>query len=115
MATSSLTRGFTLMRSSAALFAVSGAVCLLSLPNQASGASRYDLCSAPTMKTEKWHSFSEVDGMTLLMPPGFVAGGVWNGGGGADAHGYISGSHRFILIGSGPGPSNLTMTSAELT
>jgi hypothetical protein len=67
------------------------------------------------MKTEKWHSFSEIGGMTILMPPGFVAGGAWAGVSSAETHGYTSGSHRFILIGSGAGPSNMNVGGAALT
>jgi hypothetical protein len=103
------------MRSSVAICSVATAVALLSITNQASASSRFDLCSAPTMKTEKWHSLSEIGGMTILMPPGFVAGGVWIGASIPDAHGYVSGSHRFILVGSGAGPSNLNVRGAVLT
>lgn len=103
------------MRSSVALCAVAGAVSLLSITHQASAASRLDLCGAPTMKTEKWHSMSEIGGMTILMPPGFVAGGVWVGASNPETHGYVSGSHRFILVGSGSGPSNMSSSGAALT
>ena len=66
------------------------------------------------MKTDKWHSTSEVGGMTVMLPPGFVARGIATGTGNADSHGYFSGTHRFILIGSGSGPSNMSVGGAAL-
>jgi hypothetical protein len=102
------------MRRSALSIALLGSSCLLLVANRATAASRADLCSAPTMKTDKWHSTTEVGGMTVLLPPGFVARGIATGGVGADSHGYFSGTHRFILIGSGSGPSNMSGTGAAL-
>jgi hypothetical protein len=87
---------------------------MLLFAGRASAASRADLCSTPTMKTEKWHSVSEVGGMTVMLPPGFVARGIITGSSNADSHGYFSGTHRYILIGSGSGPSALSSTTAAL-
>jgi hypothetical protein len=69
-----------------------------------------DMCSQPKMKTEKWHSITAPAGMTLMIPQGYVARG--NGAVSnphyADAQWYWSGEHRFIIVGSGAGPSVLT-------
>ena len=102
------------MRRSALSIAFLGSSCLLLVANRAAAASRADLCSVPNMKTDKWHSTTEVGGMTVMLPPGFVARGIATGTGNADSHGYFSGTHRFILIGSGSGPSNLSVGGAAL-
>jgi hypothetical protein len=102
------------MRRSALSIALLGSSVLLLAASRATAASRGDLCSAPTMKTDKWHSVSEVGGMTVLLPPGFVARGIATGSGNADTHGYFSGTHRFIMIGSGSGPSNMSVGGAAL-
>jgi hypothetical protein len=103
------------MRRFALTITLLGSTCLFLVTIPAAAASRGDLCSAPTLKTEKWHSTTEVGGMTLMLPPGFVARGMATGTKNADTHGYFSGTHRFIMIGSGSGPSNLTVRGAELT
>jgi hypothetical protein len=64
-----------------------------------------DMCAAPKMKTEKWQLRSEVGGMTLLLPPGFTAGGHSYYLETADSHFYQSGEHRSIAVGSGRGPA----------
>jgi hypothetical protein len=102
------------MRRSALTITLLGSSCLFLAASPAAAVSRGDLCSAPTLKTDKWHSTTEVGGMTLMLPPGFVARGMATGTNNADTHGYFSGTHRFIMIGSGSGPSNLTMGGAEL-
>ena len=52
--------------------------------------------------------------MTVMLPPGFVARGIATGSANADTHGYFSGTHRYIMIGSGSGPSNLSVRGAAM-
>jgi hypothetical protein len=42
--------------------------------------------------------------MTLLTPPGYSAGGMSGRSELQDSHFFFNGEHRFIGIGSGPGP-----------
>jgi hypothetical protein len=70
-----------------------------------------DMCSQPKMKTDKWQSRSEVGGMTILIPPGFTAGGHSAFAETADSHFYNNGEHRSISIGSGRQPSFIARSS----
>ncbi len=72
---------------------------------RASASTRMDdMCSQPKMKTDKWKSRSEYAGMTLLMPPGFVAGGYSRYSDAQDTHFYNNGDQRWIAVGMGRGP-----------
>jgi len=55
------------------------------------------------MKTEKWQQRSENGGMTILIPPGFGAGGIGSGTEQASAHYYFNGEHRTLVVGFGSG------------
>jgi len=74
------------------------ALCVFAGSAQALTRHRDDMCSEPKTKTDKWKSRPEVAGMTILIPPGFVASGGDNG-----AHYYVNGDHRSITIGEGRG------------
>jgi hypothetical protein len=63
-----------------------------------------DMCSQPTMKTDKWKPRDEVAGMHLLLPPGFVSSGASNMPQTRDSHYFVNGEHRSIGVGSGSGP-----------
>lgn len=83
------------------------ALCVLTSRGQALTRDADDMCSAPKMKTDKWQLRQEVGGMTLLIPPGFTAGGHSNSPETADSHYYLNGEHRSIGVGSGSGPAFL--------
>jgi hypothetical protein len=74
------------------------ALCIVAAPAQALTRSIDDMCTAPKMKTDKWQSSQEAGGMTILLPPGFVA----RGGTGND-HFYVNGEHRSLAVGLGRG------------
>jgi len=78
--------------------AVVVALCVVAANGYASTRHVDDMCSQPKMKTDKWQSRSEVAGMTLLLPPGFVV----MGGNSQDRY-YASGEHRSITVGEGSG------------
>jgi hypothetical protein len=69
------------------------------------------MCSPPKMATDKWKPRSEVGGMTILIPPGFIAGGHSRFQETEDTHFYSSGEHRSLAIGSGRGPAFVTHDS----
>jgi hypothetical protein len=84
--------------------AIVAASCLLALNAHATAPGIDDMCSAPKMKTDsKWQQRTEVDGMTLLIPPGFNAQGRSASSDIQDSHFYVSGEHRTIAVGSGSG------------
>lgn len=70
------------------------------------------MCVQPKMSTEKWKPRSEVGGMTILIPPGFIAGGHSAFQETEDTHFYSSGEHRLLAIGSGRGPAFVTRVSS---
>jgi hypothetical protein len=70
------------------------------------------MCSEPKTGTDKWKARSEVAGMTILIPPGFTAGGHSRYQETEDTHFYNSGEHRSIAIGSGRGPAFVTHISS---
>jgi hypothetical protein len=85
--------------------------CLLGIAANARAETRDDMCTQPKMATEKWKARSEVAGMTILIPPGFTAGGHSAYQETADTHFYISGEHRSLAVGSGRGPAFVTQVS----
>ncbi|MGH7623298.1 MAG: hypothetical protein ACREMU_13225, partial [Gemmatimonadaceae bacterium] len=83
---------------------------MLAISGSAIAQPMSDMCSQPKMKTDKWHSISAPAGMTLMIPQGYVLRGMGassntNYG---DTQYYFSGEHRWITVGSGPGPSSMT-------
>lgn len=93
------------MRRLASSWVVLGALCVVNSRALALTASSVDMCAAPKMKTDKWQSRSEVGGMTLLIPPGFVESGHSVFAETQDSHFYHNGEHRDIAVGSGRGPA----------
>ena len=87
------------------------AACIFAFAGDASAHPMDDMCSAPKMNTNKWQSRSEVDGMTLLVPPGFTEGGHSVFQETQDTHFYQSGEHRSIAVGSGSGPAFIQHSS----
>lgn len=65
------------------------------------------MCEPSTMKTDKWKPRAENGGMTILLPPGFGAGGNGTGLEVSGAHFYQNGEHRQIVVGFGPGIQSL--------
>ena len=90
---------------------IAAAACLVSFAGSARAETRDDMCSPPKMATDKWKPRSEVDGMTILIPPGFIAGGHSRFQETEDTHFYSSGEHRSLAIGSGRGPAFVTYVS----
>jgi hypothetical protein len=89
------------MRRSVLSCSVFAALCSIAASSQASIRPATDMCSQPKMKTDKWQSRAEVGGMTILIPPGFTAGGHSVFAETADSHFYFNGEHRSIAVGSG--------------
>ena len=89
------------MRCAVLSWSVVAAACLMSAAAKASAEPMEDMCAAPKMKTDKWQPRSENGGMTILIPPGFGAGGV--GWGTEEAHFYHNGEHRLLVVGFGAG------------
>jgi hypothetical protein len=81
------------------------ALCVFAGTAQALTRHVDDMCSQPKMKTEKWNPRSEVGGMSILIPPGFTAGGHSVFAETADSHFYLNGEHRSIAVGSGRQPA----------
>jgi hypothetical protein len=86
------------------------AAALAAIGGKALAEPMSDMCSAPKMHTEKWHQLSEIAGVSLLIPSGYVARG-----GTASAQYYYSGEHRLIAVGNGPGPSMLSEPGGIMT
>lgn len=84
-------------------FSVLAAACMIVISGSALAQPMTDMCSQPKMKTEQWHSITAPAGMTLMIPPGYVARG-----GGNEVQVYWHGDHRWVSVGSGSGPSALT-------
>jgi hypothetical protein len=81
---------------------------LISVAGRARAETRDDLCVAPKeMKTNKWQSRSENGGMTILVPPGFSAGGMGSGSEVGGAHFYRNGEHRTLIVGFGAGVQSI--------
>jgi hypothetical protein len=99
------------MRRLASSWVVLGALCVVSSQALALSASSVDMCAAPKLKTDKWQSRSEVGGMTLLIPPGFVESGHSVFAETQDSHFYHNGEHRDIAVGSGRGPAFVSHSS----
>src|SRR5665647_1667526 len=87
------------------------AACIFAFAGDASAHPMDDMCSAPKMNTNKWQPRSEVDGMTLLVPPGFTAGGHSVFQETQDSHFYHSGEHRSVAVVSGSGPAFIQHSS----
>lgn len=89
---------------------VLAAACMLAFSGSALAQPWSDMCSPPKMKTGKWHTISAPAGMTLMIPPGYVlqGRGASSNRNFADAQYFWSGDHRYVAVGSGAGPSNLT-------
>jgi hypothetical protein len=98
------------MRRSVLSCSVFAALCSIAASSQASIRPMDDMCSQPKMKTDKWLSRQEVDGMTILVPPGFITSGS-NG----DTHYYVNGEHRSITVGSGTGTGLLRLRDVSET
>ena len=84
-------------------WSVVAAACFLASAERALGETRDGICDAPKMKTDKWQQRSENGGMSILIPPGFGAGGIGSGTEEAGAHYYHNGEHRLLAIGFGAG------------
>jgi hypothetical protein len=93
------------MRRSVLSCSVFAALCSIAASSQASIRPLDDMCIQPKMKTDKWQSRAEVGGMTILIPPGFTAGGHSVFAETADSHFYFNGEHRSIAVGSGRQPA----------
>jgi len=93
------------MRRSVLGWSVFAALAIVAPGASASTRPMDDMCSQPKMKTDKWKSRSEYAGMTLLMPPGFVAGGYSRYSDAQDTHFYNNGDQRWIAVGMGRGPT----------
>jgi hypothetical protein len=100
------------MRRVAVSCSIAAVACLVSFTGSARAETRDDMCSPPKMATEKWKPRSEVGGMTILIPPGFIAGGHSAFQETEDTHFYSSGEHRTLAIGSGRGPAFVTHVSS---
>jgi len=90
---------------------IAAVACFVSFAGSARAETRDDMCSQPKMATDKWKSRTEVGGMTILIPPGFIAGGHSRYQETEDTHFYSSGEHRSLAIGSGRGPAFVTHVS----
>ena len=123
------------MRRSAQSIMLLGSTCLLLVANRASAEPMGDICAAPKLQTDKWHSISEAGGLTVLLPPGYAARGsrpVSDRGSSAlgfasaqattndadhnspDSHFYYQGQHRIIGVGSGAGPSMFNTSGGQM-
>ena len=91
------------MRRPLLVWSTVAAACLLSSAGKALAEPMGSMCDAPKMKTDKWQQRSENGGMTILIPPGFSAGGMGYGSEESGAHYYHNGEHRLLIIGFGAG------------
>lgn len=86
------------MRRLASSCVVVVALCTFAPRGQALTRRADDMCSQPTMKTDKWQRHHEIAGMSLLIPPGFIA----RGGSSVESD-YLNGEHKSISVGEGGG------------
>jgi hypothetical protein len=84
-------------------WSVVAAACFISAAQNALAEPMEGMCDPPKMKTEKWQQRSENGGITILIPPGFGAGGIGSGIEQAGAHYYFNGEHRTLIVGFGSG------------
>jgi len=56
-------------------WSVLAVACLMGIAANARAETKDDMCTQPKMATDKWKARSEVAGLTILIPPGFTAGG----------------------------------------
>jgi len=97
------------MRRLAASSSVFVALCVFASRGLALTQPKDDMCTQPTMKTDKWKARNEVAGMSLLLPPGFVMMA-----GSSQDRVYANGDHRSITVGEGAGV-NLQHEYREVT